>query len=342
MLIRFFISLLVLALALLAVALMLPARVHVERTITVERPPAIVFGLLNNFQHFQAWSPWSERDPNARYTFSGPDRGEGAKLAWSGDPRQVGEGWQQITASQPYSTIRTHLDFGSQGEADAYFDISPVGRATRLEWGFDSDVTRNRGFFEAILGKYMGLLFDYWIGNDYEHGLERFKEYAESFPDADYSDLDIETVETSAEPILFISTSSGQSETAVANALGAAYGQISRFMASRGLAHTAHPLSISHSRSDAGYEFDAAIPIGSTEVRPDGNIQFGYTPSGRAIRVVHKGPYARLGQTYDKIAAYLAVNRLEPSGISWEQYVSDPGETPADELITHIYFQLDE
>jgi len=340
MLVRFFIALLVLALALLAGALLLPANVHVERSLTVERPPSVVFGLLNDLQHFQSWSPWAERDPNARYQFSGPERGVGARMAWRGDPRQVGAGTQEITHAEPFSLIRTHLEFEGQGEADGYFDIRPVGRTSRVEWGFDTDVTEGRGFFEALMGKYMGLLFDRWIGKDYEQGLERFKQYAESFPNADYGDLEIARLEVSAEPMLYIPTSSGQSEEAIAAALGAAYGEISRFMASQGIEHVGMPMSISHSRTGTGYQFDAAIPIGTSEVNPTGNIELGWTPSGEAIRAVHEGSYSSLDATYEKVAAYLAIHRLAHTGLSWEHYISDPGETTEKELITHVYFQL--
>jgi hypothetical protein len=36
------------------------------------------------------------------------------------------------------------------------------------------------------------------------------------------------------------------------------------------------------------------------------------------------------------IAAYMAVHDLEAAGPRWEQYVSDPGTTPAAELITRV------
>lgn len=342
MLVRFSITILVLALALLAGALLLPAHVHVERSITVERPPTVVYGLLNDYHHFQAWSPWSERDPNARYEFTGPQRGVGARLAWEGDPRQVGTGWQEISASEPYSMIHTHLNFEGQGEADAYFDIRPAGRGTRLEWGFDTDVTEGRDFFGALMGKYMGLLFDRWIGKDYEQGLERFKQYAETFPDADYADTEIEIVEAVAEPILYIPTSSGQSEEALASALGAAYGAISRYMASRGIEHAGKPMSISHAWEENNYKFDAAIPVGRADLAPSGNIRVGNTPSGPAVRAVHQGSYGTLGETYQKVAAFIAVNRFEHSGVTWEHYISDPGETRDRDLVTHVYFMLAE
>ena len=37
--------------------------------------------LLNSYRHFNQWSPWSKLDPEAVYTWSGPDDGPGARLA---------------------------------------------------------------------------------------------------------------------------------------------------------------------------------------------------------------------------------------------------------------------
>jgi hypothetical protein len=44
---------------------------------------------------------------------------------------------------------------------------------TRLTWSFDAD-------FDNMLGRYMGLMMDRWVGSDYVRGLERLKALAES------------------------------------------------------------------------------------------------------------------------------------------------------------------
>ncbi|HKJ17312.1 MAG TPA: GyrI-like domain-containing protein [Xanthomonadales bacterium] len=342
MLVRFFIVVLFLAVVLLAGAVLLPANVHVERHIIIERPPAILHGVLNDLHHFQSWSPWSEKDPDARYSYSGAERGVGARMNWSGDPRQVGTGWQEITESQPYSLVRTRLDLGEQGKAQAYFEIRPSGRGSRVIWGFDTDVTEDRGFFGALMGKYMGLMLDHWIGNDYSEGLESLKQYAETLPNADYSRMEIEIVDVPAQSILYVSSSSGRSDAAVAAALGAAYGEISRFMAARGIDNAGQPMAISYNSNPNSYQFDAAIPIDIASVNTRGNIKVGQTPSGRAVRAVHKGPYNEMDASYEKIAAFIAVQRLEHDGVSWEHYISDPGSIPESQLITHVYFMLEE
>jgi effector-binding domain-containing protein len=47
-----------------------------------------------------------------------------------------------------------------------------------------------------------------------------------------------------------------------------------------------------------------------------------------------------MGPTYEKLAAWIAAHAMIEGRVSWEQYISDPGETPQDELITHIYFRI--
>ena len=44
---------------------LLPKQVHIERSITVDRPANIMFEILNSYRYFNDWSPWVKRDPNA-------------------------------------------------------------------------------------------------------------------------------------------------------------------------------------------------------------------------------------------------------------------------------------
>ncbi len=166
---------------------LLPTHAHVERSITIERPAHEVFAVVNSYRHFEHWSPWVARDPNAEYAITGPEAGVGARLSWIGEPHLVGSGWQEIVASKPYEQIDIRLDYDSQGVSDARFTFEPVGgSATRVTWSFDSDITEGLDFFDGFLARYFGLLFDRWIGNDYEQGLANLKQYVESLPASDF------------------------------------------------------------------------------------------------------------------------------------------------------------
>ena len=99
-------------------------------------------------------------------------------------------------------------------------------------------------------------------------------------------------------------------------------------------------LAVTRSWNESGYQFDAAIPVQPGDVEPTGNIKAGLSPAGRAVRLVHIGPYEQTLSSYEKLFAWMAAHGLSEGRLSWEHYISDPGETPADEIITHIYFLI--
>ncbi len=327
-------------LSFLLIGILLPRNVHVERTIDINRPASTIFVLLNGYASYASWSPWTERDPDALYEFYGPASGVGARMTWSGDPRKVGNGWQEITESRPYSLVRTHLDFDQQGQADAYFQINEAGRRVQLTWGFDADLVEGQGFLGGILAKYFGLFFDKWIGSDYELGLTNMKAFAESLPAGDFSDLSVEVLDAEALDILYISSGGSQDTGDIAEFLESAFQEVSAFIAENDLVANRGRMAITRAWDEEGYHIDAAIPVTMKPLETTQNLRVGHSPSGPSVRVVHQGPYALMTPTYDKLAAYMAAHGFREGSVSWEHYVSDPSQTPGEELITHIYFQM--
>jgi effector-binding domain-containing protein len=321
---------------------LLPREVHIERSITIERPAPMMFELLNGFQYFDKWSPWAERDPDAIFTISGPESGVGARLTWSGDPRLVGSGWQEIVSSKPYEQIDIRLDFDAQGPADTGFRLKALGDATRVTWFFDSDLTKGVNMLDAFLARYFGLLFDRWVGGDYETGLANLKQLAESLPVSDFSQLEISRVELVAQNILYVTTRSSQDAADIADAMAAAYAEISDFMNQAGINMSGQPMAITRAWEEGSYQFDAAIPVDVVPSQLSGDIKAGVSPSGPAIRAVHHGAYDELMPTYRKLAAYMSAHGLRQGKVSWEHYITDPAETDPSEMVTYVYIMLDE
>lgn len=158
----------------IAIAYILPGKVRVERATLIDAAPGEVFELVNSFENFNEWSPWYERDPNGDYRIEGPDEGVGARMTWASDKPDVGAGSQEIVESVPEKLVRTKLDFGDMGDANAFFEIEPRGEdRTHLVWGFDTNLGLNP------VSRYFGLMFERWIGPDYEYGLAKLKTLAE-------------------------------------------------------------------------------------------------------------------------------------------------------------------
>ncbi len=319
---------------------LLPKQVHVERSVTIERPTAMMFELLNGYRYFNQWSPWADRDPDAEFVISGPESGVGARMSWIGDPHLVGSGWQEIVASKPYEQINIKLDFDAQGIADTGFILEPAGDATRVTWFFDSDLTEGGKFLDSFLARYFGLLFDRWVGGDYEKGLANLKRFAESLPASDFSELEISRVEVAAQDILYVTTSSSQDPADIALVMADAYAEISAFINQAGISMTGSPMAITRAWEEGGYHFDAAIPVDFVPAELTGKISAGMSPSGSAIRAVHHGAYDRMMPTYEKLAAYMSAHGLNQGEVSWEHYISDPGSTAQQDMITYIYIML--
>ncbi len=319
---------------------LLPKQVHIERSISVNRPANMMFELLNGYRYYNEWSPWAERDPQAEFVVSGPDTGVGARLSWIGEPHLVGSGWQEIVASKPYEEINIKLDFDAQGIADTGFKLVSLGNATQVTWFFDSDLTEGVNFIDSFLARYFGLLFDRWVGGDYARGLANLKRSAEALDLSECSQIEIERVNVLSQDILFVTSSSSQESVDVAQAMATAYAEISAFMNINGIKMTGQPMAITRTWQEGGYQFDAAIPVDFIPAQLSGNINSGQSPAGPAVRAVHRGAYDQMMPSYEKLAAYMSAHGLSQGTLSWEHYVSDPGNTEQQDMITHIYIML--
>jgi effector-binding domain-containing protein len=325
---------------LLVAGMFLPSEVHVERSIPIQRSAATVFTVLNSYRHFPSWSPWADRDPAMETGISGPERGVGARMSWRGDARLVGSGWQEIIESKPHELVRIRLEFDQQGAANAYYAIEPTANGVQVTWGFDTNLLEGQSWFRGLLARYFGLFFDRWIGADYELGLARLKVLVENMPAVDFADLDAELIEAGSHDILYVSTTHTGDPVDTSPDLAAAYREITAFMALHGIERAAQPMAITRDGGIGRYELEAAIPVVLKDVEPSGRVRSGQSPAGRALRVTHHGPYQDLELSYQKLAAWAAAHGIATGPVSWEHYISDPGETLPENLITHIYVLL--
>ena len=162
-----------LVVALVAIGMLLPRQVEVERSLELSAPADAVFPHINSLEAMSAWSPWMDRDPDMVVKYSGPASGKGAKMEWTSEQSDVGNGKQEITESVPNKSVLTALDFGDMGTAKAALILDPVGEATKVTWTLDADMGA------GPIGRWMGLMMDDWVGADYEKGLGNLKALVE-------------------------------------------------------------------------------------------------------------------------------------------------------------------
>jgi hypothetical protein len=155
-------------------AYLLPPETEVSRSIVIEKDAKTVFSMVNDLKATQKWSPWSEKDPAMKVVYTGPSNGGGAAMSWESNNPQVGKGSQKIIESQNLKMVHTRLSFEGQNDADAKFQLEKLAEnKTKLTWSFVSEHGKNP------INRYMGLMFDTWVGSDYERGLLRLKNLLE-------------------------------------------------------------------------------------------------------------------------------------------------------------------
>ena len=164
----------VLIAALLVFAATKPDTFRVQRAASIKAPPEKVFALLNDFQRWEAWSPWEKKDPAMKRTFSVVTSGKGAQYAWEGD-KEVGQGRMEIAESVPPSKLAIKLDFLKPFEAHntVEFTLEPKGDATNVTWAMQGDAP----YLAKVVHVFIDM--DKMVGKDFEAGLANLKTLAE-------------------------------------------------------------------------------------------------------------------------------------------------------------------
>jgi len=151
-----------------------PSDFRIERSATMAAPPEKVFGEVNDYHFWQAWSPWAKLDPNMEQTYEGPPAGTGAIYSWTGN-KQVGEGRMTIMESRPGKRILINLEFLRPFRATntAEFTFKPSGSDTEVTWA----MIGKKNFVFKAFGLFMSM--DKMVGKDFEKGLAQLKAIVE-------------------------------------------------------------------------------------------------------------------------------------------------------------------
>jgi effector-binding domain-containing protein len=118
-----------------------------------------------------------------------------------------------------------------------------------------------------------------------------------------------------------------------------AFRTVNAALAARNLKAAGPPTVIYLRADDAGFDFEAGVPLAETPPAPavaeEPTVR--PTPSGRAFRFTHRGAFESMDRTYDAMTNFLDEKRLDVRELYVEEYLVDPLTTPEDELKVLIY-----
>jgi effector-binding domain-containing protein len=116
-----------------------------------------------------------------------------------------------------------------------------------------------------------------------------------------------------------------------------AFKQLNTYIERQGLKADGSSMTIYTATDDKGFSFQAAVPIEAAPANPPrGDLAVGKSPSGRALKFVHRGSYDSMDSTYEAITNHLDEKRLEAKDLFIEEYASDPVSTPEDQLVITV------
>jgi effector-binding domain-containing protein len=105
-----------------------------------------------------------------------------------------------------------------------------------------------------------------------------------------------------------------------------------------GLKPAGSPFAVFTQTDDNGFSYEAMVPLAAkpTGELPDG-VKLGSSPSGKAIKFQHRGPYDDIDSTYDLITAYLDEKDLEERDFFIEEYLTQLTNAEDPNLAVDIY-----
>ncbi|MBX3431376.1 MAG: SRPBCC family protein [Hyphomonadaceae bacterium] len=304
---------------------LLPNTLEVMRTVTVERPRAAVFAMVNDLRIAKEWSPYYARDPDADYTFSG-DAGSGQTMRWSSDVREVGSGRMSIVNSIPNEEVQSILEMGERATLNADMVLRTVEGGTAVSWTVSAECG---GGWITVPCRYMNLILRGVAAKELDSGLARLKTLAEQLPNVNFEDLNPQFDDIAAQPFVYsvVETAANNPEE-IERAESLGLDQVRRFMNEYQLT-AAGPLTrvVTEQSSDrmtyrVGYPYAGARPL--TVV----GVQVGETPSGQAMHVLVEGDRANVAAAYAQMDAYLQAHRIprREDALPWHTVI-DAGDT---------------
>lgn len=146
-------------------SLFLPAHYRVERDVSIQAPPEVVFGYIGSLPQWTNWTAWTTtRYPDMKVSFAGPPTGAGATYSWDG--KTSGQGTLKITRSDPPHSLAYELAF-DHGKfiSTGGFQLESSGDAVNVSWFNEGDLGWNP------VSRVFGLFMDKMMGPDFEEGL---------------------------------------------------------------------------------------------------------------------------------------------------------------------------
>jgi AraC family transcriptional regulator len=165
---------------------------------------------------------------------------------------------------------------------------------------------------------------------------------------------EIDIVQREAQPSLAIKATAASYKLPMI--MGRAYGRIMEHMKSKGIEMSGAPYTLYQGIDwqSAGqskgllaflqvftqkWNMEIGVPV-AVEARGEDEVIATTIPAGRYLRTLHRGPYAKVGESYERLTAYAGEQGLSLGPYSIESYLNDPQSVSKEQLETEVLIAL--
>jgi hypothetical protein len=310
-----------------------PSSVRVERSAVINAPADVIQGKISDYNQFNTWSPWADKDTTMKSTVEGEAGKVGHKYSWEGN-KDVGKGTMEITAVGT-DTLKEKLDFNGKGTSDVWFAFKPEAAATNVTWGMNMNV----GFFGRGMMMFFKGKMDQMLGGDFEKGLGKLKAVAEAAP-ATAAKYEVKETNWDAGKVYYGTKTTNLAVDKISPFFGENLPKIWGDMEKGKVTPTTPPSCLVFKWDDASMSGDMAAVIGGPADAKIKGWEKYTVPAGKVLQVAYFGAYDKIGGAHAALMNYVKEKNLT-QGVVIEEYVTDPmNEKDTAKWQTNIYYTI--
>lgn len=310
-----------------------PSSAKVERSTEINAPADMIRSKITDLKFFhESWSPWTEKDPNMKVTYSGEPGKEGSSMSWESDKKEVGKG--SMTYKYTHNdTVMQSLNFEGQGEAKVYHIVTADGdNKSKVSWLMQNDVPF---LFRAVM---LFMNIDKMVGPDFEKGLSKLKAAMESAPSQPTAQYEIQELNWDAKT--YYGKRDKMEFSKMAEYIGKTYGLVGEALAKAKVTPIGAPKAIYFSFDETTLIGDFAPVIEVPNNTKLNGVDKFETPAAKVLMIDYYGSYEKSSQAHQAMGRYMKEKGLTESFVL-EEYITDPMmEKDTAKWLTKIYYGI--
>ncbi|NWJ45113.1 MAG: GyrI-like domain-containing protein [Chloroflexi bacterium] len=143
--------------------------------------------------------------------------------------------------------------------------------------------------------------------------------------------------ELAAQPVLSMRTRTSAQE--LPQFFGKAYGMVFQYLSKLNAPPAGPPFAMYYNMDMQNLDVEAGFPV-SKPLAGEGEFIANEIAAGKYATCLYKGSYQEVGSAYETLSTWIKENGYTPTGIACEMYLNDPADTPPEQLLTKVMFQL--